>query len=300
MKTDAEIMTALVNKTDMIRKMTSEESVAVKKLLLEMYGDLAVLCNQHNLKLYLVGGSALGAVRHKGFIPWDDDLDVAMKRQDYEKLKSLLVEGALGEQYEFSCPGIGSDSKCLYLKIFRKGTIYTELANSNPEFPLGVFIDVFPIDIAPKPGIKRSIKGLIADIIGIVSVSVLFAQYPSKDFEIFMSQDKNASNRFKYRLALGRVFKFFGNHRKWANFFDRFVQAKKETGYYTIASGRKHYWGEILDAKTFFPGSYGEFEKMKVLLPQDIDCYLSNLYGDYMTMPPLNKRECHYIMNLKL
>lgn len=300
MKTDAEIMTALVHKSDMVRRMSSEEAAAVKKILLEMYRDLATLCEKNNLCLFLVGGSALGAVRHKGFIPWDDDLDTAMKRSDYNKLTSLLANGALGDKYEYSCPGHGIDSKCLFLKIFRKGTVYEELANSSKEFPLGIFIDIFPIDIAPAPGFKRRIKGLLSDLIGFISVSVLFAQYPSKDFETFMAQDKDARRRYQQRIAIGRFFRLFGNHSFWANRFDRFVQEKKETGFYTIPSGRKHYIGEILEAQTFFPGSHGEFEGFDVLLPQDVDCYLTNLYGDYMTLPPEDKRECHYIMKLNL
>lgn len=300
MKTDAEIMTDLVHRSDMIRRMTLEESFAVKQLLVEMYRDLATICENNGLKLYLVGGSALGAVRHKGFIPWDDDLDIAMKRSDYNNLTSLLAKGALGEKYEYSCPGHGSDSNCLFLKIFRKGTVYTELANSSPEFPHGVFIDVFPIDIAPAPGIKRNIKGLISNILSFVSVSVLFAQYPSEDFKTFMAQDKTAQKRYKLRITIGQLFRLFGNHRRWAIWFDQFVQAKKETGFFTIPTGRKHYIGEILEDETFFPGTEGLFEDMKVLLPQDIDKYLSNLYGDYMTLPPEEKRECHYIMKLEL
>lgn len=300
MKTDSEIMTALVHKSDMVRRMSQEEASAVKKLLVEMYSDIAALCEKHNLKLYLVGGSALGAVRHKGFIPWDDDLDAGMIRSDYNKLSSLLAQGALGDKYEFSCPGHGSDSKCLFLKIFRKNTLYVELVNSSTDFPLGVYIDVFPIDIAPAPGLKRRVKGLISDILSFVSVSVLFAQYPSKDYETFMLQDKTAARRYKQRIAIGRFFRLFGNHNSWVKRFDKFVQAKKETGFYTIPTGRKHYIGEILDASTFFPGINGEFEGKKVLLPQKIDNYLTNLYGDYMTLPPEDKRECHYIMNLKL
>ena len=145
MKTDSAIMTKLSHNSNILRVMTDDESRAVKAILVEMLTDLYELCNTHNLDLILVGGSALGAVRHKGFIPWDDDLDVGLSRQDYDKLISLIEQGSLGDKYDFSYPNKNKDSKNLFLKIFKKNTVYTELHDVSSDFPKGIYLSLIHI-----------------------------------------------------------------------------------------------------------------------------------------------------------
>ena len=82
MKSDSELMNELAHKTNYLHEMTSSESSAMKRALLDIYRDVAKLCEKEGLTLMLSGGSCLGAIRHKGFIPWDDDLDVMMRRDD--------------------------------------------------------------------------------------------------------------------------------------------------------------------------------------------------------------------------
>lgn len=299
MKTDNEIMTALAHESKSVRKMTEEEAQHFKCLLLGMYRDIAALCHNHGLTPMLVGGSALGAVRHQGFIPWDDDLDIALLRTGYERLIALLEAGELGPRYEFVYPRRGQDAYALFLKIYLKDTLNTELCTDTMPFPKGFFIDVFPIDIAPAPGLWRRLKALVADVVQMGSVCVLYAQYPSVRMEQFVCGDKAAQRRYHLRKALGRIGMLLGNHARWAYVFDRFVCATKPTGYLGIASGRKHYAGEIFPADVFFPTSKACFEGVEVEVPGQVGTYLRNLYDDYMQLPPVEKRECHYIVELK-
>lgn len=121
MKSDSELMNELAHKTNYLHEMTSSESSAMKRALLDIYRDVAKLCEKEGLTLMLSGGSCLGAVRHKGFIPWDDDLDVMMRRDDYERLIRLCKEGRLGDKYEFDliiirCPEIGG-TDCAEIRV---------------------------------------------------------------------------------------------------------------------------------------------------------------------------------------
>ena len=106
----------LSRKSSALRQLTSEEEKALKKLLIEMLRDIICLCDKHGLTWMMGGGSCLGTIRHKGFIPWDDDLDLNMPRRDAEKLKSLLKEHALGGDYEYTCPNSGKDAPCMFLQ----------------------------------------------------------------------------------------------------------------------------------------------------------------------------------------
>lgn len=294
-KEDRELMTQLAHSTNILRELTDNESLKLKNVLLKMLNDILSLCNKHNIDIILVGGSALGAIRHKGFIPWDDDLDLGLSRADYTKLIKLIESGALGSKYEFTYPNNKTDSKNLFLKIFLKGSKNVEITDITSPFPKGIFVDIFPIDYALPPGWKNKIKGFISNIWAYLSVSVLFYQYPNKEYENFMCSNNESAKRFRIRKLLGKLGSIIP-HRLWAYHYDSFIQHKK-TDFLTIPSGRKHYSGETLNANIFFPSKKAVFEGIQVNVPNNIDAYLKNLYGHYMDIPPIEKRERHYVID---
>ena len=287
-------MNELAVKTSFLRTLTDDESRALKRLLLEMYCDIAKLCDTYHLKYMLGGGSCLGAVRHKGFIPWDDDLDIMMPRDSYDQFIAHCEKGELGDTYEFSYPQREKDSRNPFLKVFKKGTLDVELQNDNTPFPKGVYIDVFPMESAPKTKIIRKLKGYISDTLRIICTSVLYAQYPSKKYKDFMSLDSIAFRRYKNRMLIGRLFGIV-SHKRWVWLFDRFNHSTKITGYITIPTGRKGYFGESLPSSIFFPTREALFEGITVNIPNDSDLYLTSLYRDYMVIPPIEHRERHQV-----
>lgn len=299
MKSDFELMNELAKRSDYLRELTDDESKALKKTLLAMYVDIARLCEAHNLTVMLCGGSCLGAIRHKGFIPWDDDLDLLMPRRDYEQLIRLLEQGALGENYEFNTPNSKTDAKNVFLKIYRRNTLNVDIYSDTPAFPQGIAIDVFALDAVPRTRFGQYVKGLIANGLQFASIVVLYAQYPSEHLREFMSLDRDMLRRYRFKCMLGRILGIIP-HSKWVWWFDRFVACDRDDRQWGIPTGRKYYNGEIFPREVYVPAAEAEFEGMKVHIPNQFDPYLRNLYKDYMQLPPENKRERHFCIKLQL
>lgn len=299
MKSDLQIMNELAVQSEYLRPITEDESFAFKQLLLEMYSDITKLCDRYGFEYMLGGGSCLGAIRHHGFIPWDDDLDLMMPRLSYEGLVRCCKNGELGDKYEISVPEKDHDTRNLFLKIFRRNTLDIELQNENTPFPKGVFIDVFPMDSAPRNKLLRRIKGVISDSLKMICTSVFYSEYPSEKYQEFVSLNVEAKRRFKTRVLLGRVFGII-KHKKWVWWFDRFNYSTKQTGFITIPAGRKGYYGEVQPSHVFFPVQQTKFEGISTNIPSNSDAYLSRLYHNYLEIPPIEKRERHLVYLFKL
>jgi len=299
MKSDFELMNELAKRTNYLRELTEDESKALKQALLDMYVDIARLCEQHHLTAMLCGGSCLGAIRHQGFIPWDDDLDLLMPRKDYEQLILLLEKGALGEDYEFNTPNAITDAKNVFLKIYRKNTLNVDIYSDNSPFPQGISIDVFALDAVPRTKFGQQLKGLIANGLQFISIVVLYAQYPSEHLQEFMSLDPDMKRRYRLKCLLGKIFGIIP-HRKWVWWYDRFVADDRENRPLGIPTGRKYYTGEIFPREIYMPAREAEFVGLKAYIPNNYDPYLRNLYKDYMRVPPIEKRERHFIVKLML
>ena len=112
-----------LQQVDQLYELTDQDRQRLHSTLLEMYDKIRNLCQAYSLTCLLGGGSCLGAIRHRGFIPWDDDLDLMMPRRDYDIFVKLCLSGELGDAFEFSVPSKDIDSKNTFLKIYKKNTI---------------------------------------------------------------------------------------------------------------------------------------------------------------------------------
>lgn len=286
-----------LNKSTILYQLSEYEAQKLKECLLSMLNDLIVVCDKFNLCYMLCGGSALGAVRHKGFIPWDDDLDVMMPRKDYNRLIEVF-EKELSNKYYMHVPNSKYNVTNNFMKIIKKGTYLEDIYDVSADYEKGIFLDIFPIENAPANRFFRKIKGFISDVIAYIGASQYMYTYQNEVIKKYFEQSKHAKRNYKFRIFIGFLFGFF-TYKTWHNIFDKFVQIKKNTGVCTVPTGRKHYFGESLDEKAFFPTTKGKFENLNVELPGDVDSYLKNLYGDYMKIPPLEKRERHYFLKIK-
>lgn len=277
-----------------IRHITDEEVKELQKVMLQMIKDVAEVCEKHGLCYMADGGTALGSVRHKGFIPWDDDVDLIMPRDDLNRFVEVFNE-ELGDKYDLLTPN-SKDHKTasLITEVYAKNTYKSSLHNMGNDLPQGVMIDIFPLEYAPLNPFVRKIKGTIAMFLQYIAVSSNFyALYRSKEKKAFFYQTKEGKFNYNFRKVIGFFFSFRSNEA-WCNTFDKFVRGKKDTGLWCIPTDVGHYFGHLMPKDVFYPPIKGQFEDMEINLPNNIHEYLVNAYGDYMWIPPVEQREKHW------
>ena len=277
-----------------LREITSDESARLKQTLLAMYRDILEVCNKNGLTCYLGGGSCLGAVRHDGFIPWDDDLDLNMFREEYIKLPELLEKDYPGK-YRVVGPGFTSNNPYNFMKIEKSGTKLKTVFDDENDNP-GIGIDVFPMESIPKNPLSNKIHGTILNGIFYIAICTKLFQKPSLADKVLASV-KEGKKKLRLRKFVGFLFSW-KSYTKWMLMGDRVASKSYDSEMMTIPSGRKHYFGEIQPRSVFFPPSKHFFEGIESNIPNNYDVYLSALYGDYMQLPPPEKREKHFIIEI--
>lgn len=289
-----EILNSLANEGS-VRTINDKELIDLKDLMLSCYKDLAKVCNKYNLSLMLSGGSCLGAVRHKGYIPWDDDFDVMMFRCDFDKLQTVFKE-ELSDKYILNAPNYSNNPSNRFPKVLIKGTRFVEIGGRNDETDK-IKIDIFIIENVPNNRFYRFLRGINCSLLMYIASCVDIYECRNSPSQLLLKKSIEGRKLRRRRLPIGFIFSFF-SYTKWCNIVDSACHYRKNSKIVSIPSGRKHYFGEMLPLDVFSPSSKGIFEGLDVELPNKPDIYLSNLYGDYMTIPPEEKREKHLIRDI--
>ena len=292
-----EAVRKLFTNNEKLRTLTQEDVEQVQKVLLGMMDDFDRLCRKHKLTYFLCGGSALGAARHQGFIPWDDDLDLAMPRADYDRLEELITR-EYGDRYWVQSLSGNALYDLPFLKMRKKGTRFLELFEPDPEHA-GIFLDVFPVENVPNSCILRGLHGLVSDFLHLCCSCVRMNAKKDRYFAYF--EDAKFLKTVKVKAFLGKCLSFFSVHR-WCVMSERWDSCCRNANskYVSIPTGRGHYFGEVVERSTMLPVKEVPFAERSYFTMAQPDKYLTNLYGDYHRIPPVEKREAHGILELEL
>ena len=298
MKRTADYLNEIARTTDLFYELSPQESEGLKQCFLSIYKDINDVCQNYGLTLMLGAGSVLGAVRHQGFIPWDDDFDMLMPRNDFNTLISLFHK-ELSDKYILSVPRIDKESKTLFMQIIKKNTVLTCVDDLSRTDANGIRVDIYVIEKMPDNYFIRIMKCYCLDILRIIAISTNIYDTNNELFKKCFLYSLSNKIYYYIRIVIGFLFSFLGRKRLY-DFFDYFASSSTGQKYCTVPTGRRMSKGEMLPSQAFFPPSKGIFEGLEVNLPHDPHTYLSNMYGNYMQMPPVDKRERHFCVEFNL
>ena len=274
--------------------MTEQQKDIYKKILLQTMKDFIKFCEVNNLKYIAAYGTVLGAVRHKGLIPWDDDIDVFMVREDYNKFLSLKNK-LINTSYEI----IDHKDKDYYLpfaKFCNKHTTLWEV--KELPFIMGVFIDIFPLDYAPNN--ESEIKQLRK------LFKISWSNYLKSLIKPQYNQYLELIKTLKFRPLLAKIYlnKYKPFKKKFYSHFlkvEKRIQLQEGNFYIRYVTG-DYPLNRIMHPKSWIEDTIEvPFEDFKINIPKNYHEYLTNEFGNYMQLPPIEKRgsnHFHYFVDL--
>ena len=250
----------------------------IKNIELEILKDIDRVCRESDIKYSLTSGTLIGAVRHKGFIPWDDDIDIMMTRENYNKFIEIYPKKN-NKIYKLLSHDINKQYYHQFIKIVDTRTFVKERRLREVD-DMGIWVDIFPVD----------------------SISTKFLKLRLKKLEIFQGSLKKAkgdlkiSKRNKFVKLIKKIF-FINKIDFWYN--KTMQQVKKESKNEKndlkgiLLSDSTNPISLLVDKKFFDDYTEIEFESQKFMVIKEYDKYLKHVYGDYMKIPPIEKRESH-------
>lgn len=248
--------------------------------ILNILDEIVVICEKHNLKYYLIGGTLLGAIRHKGFIPWDDDLDIIMPREDYVKLTEQYFK-ELPPEYKLDWFNTNPNYNHIFAKIYNVNTLFEEELSENVHSKRGIFVDIFPMDVSNGYSLEVLIRKKIVN-----QINRLLVLSELKDEQTGLT---------KLLLQL-----FDAKQLQKMALFVMEWKSKKGGKYYSNFGSQYNIKRQTHPIVNFGSGVKKTFEDRIYNCPCNYEEVLTSIFGkNYMEIPPADKRRTHYPFRVK-
>jgi len=268
-----------------IETMYSPETLRrLQEVELDIFKIFIAICKKHDLQYFGLYGTALGAVRHAGIIPWDDDNDVEMPRKDYDKLVEVLPQ-ELPQRYTFLSGQTNPNYPFMTARLMRDGTEFRTLSMKNIQCPLGIFLDIFPMDQIPDDEKERKAffrRCWIWEKLTILR-NMPFPNLPYRGLKRYLVYTLCMLGNLGVRV-FSREFLHAKAQKARLQYQDTVT---KNIGYCFGLTPSKHMYA----CEELFPAQLLPFEDISIAVPHDTDAILTRFYGpDYMTPLPEGKR----------
>lgn len=265
------------------KRYTKQQLADIQKLEAMILKDVDELCRNNGIEYFVGYGTALGQRRHSGFIPWDDDIDIHMTRSNYNRFLQT-AQRQMGRKYFIQHYTTDTHTPWLYAKVRLNGTLFTDWQNSKSRMHKGIYIDIFPLDQVPAD--KERTAAIAAEFWFVHKlyswrINGRLSQPPQNRRDLIRGIIKYM---FHILLSLFPARLFYGMYEKLLKRY----QFKEHT-YGFWFEHRLYAWPEHV----LFPVQRGRFGDMEVNIPNNPDAYLTELYGDYMRLPPEEERAGH-------
>lgn len=261
---------------------------------LEILEKFIAVCDKYDLAYIMIGGTAIGVMRHQGFIPWDDDIDVAMPRKDYNRFLEVYQQ-EMGDEYRILTPLVDKNYACNVTHLQKKGTRFVPYTAKDMKCELCIDIDIFPMDHMPDDSRLRSrqlkrtwVLNKLIFLCGTPHPIIPLTGIKKKISEVlcclmhYALKICHVSPRFLYQCLVKECTRYNHQKTRYINAFEGPMACKA-----------------FFSKSDLFPLRDMKFENLTVKMPNRYDVYLGRLYGDYMQMPPEEERvnHCPYILD---
>lgn len=251
----------------------------VKYAQLDLLFELRRICEKHNIPYFLLGGTLIGAIRHNGFIPWDDDIDLGMFREDYERFCQVCQE-ELDPAYSLYDWHKDPHSPLPFLKLKINGTHYRESISANSKMDDSIFIDIFPFDNAPEDAGAR--KRQARKIYLVRKILLLRC-----GFDL-------AGGKLSKKLLYGilKLLSYFRSVKAWKHSCEKLLTLyrNQQTPYVVNMCSAYSYERERMERQVLEGQISHIFEIDWFSVPKNYDAFLTKVFGDYMKLPPEEQR----------
>lgn len=272
-----------VNDRDNGNVLTIDQVKEIQRVLLMILDDIDKICRKHGLEYILIGGTAIGCVRHGGFIPWDDDIDVAMTRKDYERFRKAVCE-EYPDKYRLTDAIRENNYGKNIPKLRLKDTIYKTLLKIDPE-DREITADIFIIENVENNMFGKYLHGILCLAMGYCLSCKRLADKENFFHEIYKGND------FKRKVFIGKILGF-ASLDKWAHWNESVYSMCKNhnSKKVSVPTDRQHFLGEIFPREIMCETIDVKFEDKQFKIPRAYDQYLTKRYGDYMQVPSLERQ----------